>query len=66
FVFHNSGTFITQLINALLDFSADTLNKKGDIYNTFIEILDKLLLSLLNNLITNDLEPEFGATCLES
>ncbi|RLN13874.1 hypothetical protein BBJ28_00014837 [Nothophytophthora sp. Chile5] len=64
FVFHNSGTFITQLINSLLDFSVDELNKKGDIYTVFIDTLDKLLLSLLNNLIDSDLEPLFGATCL--
>ncbi|EGZ20148.1 hypothetical protein PHYSODRAFT_245895 [Phytophthora sojae] len=36
------------------------------LYNVFIEVLDKLLLSLLNNLITNDLAPQFGATCPES
>ncbi|ETI52163.1 hypothetical protein F441_04642, partial [Phytophthora nicotianae CJ01A1] len=66
FVFHQTGTFITQIINNLLDFSAAELNKKGDYYTVFIDVLDKLLLSLLNNLITNDLEPQFGATCLES
>ncbi|KAG7400430.1 hypothetical protein PHYBOEH_005805 [Phytophthora boehmeriae] len=66
FVFHESSTFITQLINALLDFSAEQLNKKGTYYTVFIDVLQKLLLSLLNNLITDDLTPQFGATCLES
>ncbi|KAF4324160.1 hypothetical protein BBO99_00001793 [Phytophthora kernoviae] len=66
FVFHQTSTFITQIINKLLDFSAEELNKKGTYYTVFIDVLDKLLLSLLNNLITSDLEPQFGATCLES
>ncbi|RLN45287.1 hypothetical protein BBJ28_00010011 [Nothophytophthora sp. Chile5] len=64
FAFHDSSTLIKDLINALLDFSVKTLNKKGEIYDTFIAVVDKLILSLLNNLITSDLEPLFGATCL--
>ncbi|POM79634.1 Serine/threonine protein Kinase, partial [Phytophthora palmivora] len=66
FVFHQTGTFITQIINNLLDFSADELNKKGDYYTIFIDVLDKLLLPLLKVIIRHALTPQFGATCLES
>ncbi|ETO80905.1 hypothetical protein F444_04685 [Phytophthora nicotianae P1976] len=64
FVFHNSGQFVTQIINGLLDFSAKKLNKKGDYYRVFLDVSQKLMLSLLNKIIDTQLEPAFGATCL--
>jgi hypothetical protein len=64
FTFQKTSVLINQLINSLLDFSADELNKKGDIYNSFIKVLDTIFKSILNNLIDSDLEPLFGATCL--
>ncbi|RLN52204.1 hypothetical protein BBJ29_000792 [Phytophthora kernoviae] len=64
FVFHNSNGFTRHFINGLLDFSVDALNKKGKIYDVFIEVAQKLTLSLANKLIDSQFEPLFGATCL--
>ncbi|KAG7390419.1 hypothetical protein PHYPSEUDO_007942 [Phytophthora pseudosyringae] len=64
FAFHNSSKFTAQIINGLLDFSAKELNKKGDYYRVFLDVAQKLLLSLLNKVIDTQLEPAFGATCL--
>ncbi|GMF09558.1 unnamed protein product [Phytophthora lilii] len=66
FAFHNSGKFVTQIINGLLDFSAKELNKKGDYYRVFLDVSQKLLLSLLNKVIDTQLEPQFSATCLSA
>ncbi|KAG6615678.1 Dual specificity protein phosphatase CDC14B [Phytophthora cinnamomi] len=64
FVVHNTGTFTEQIINGLLDFTAEELNKKAHYYQTFLDISQKMLLSLLNKIIDTQLEPQFGATCL--
>ncbi|KAE9011621.1 hypothetical protein PF011_g9299 [Phytophthora fragariae] len=64
FVVHNTGTFTAQIINGLLDFTAKELNKKSHYYQTFLDIAQKLLLSLLNKIIDTQLEPQFGNTCL--
>ncbi|OWZ01262.1 hypothetical protein PHMEG_00027391 [Phytophthora megakarya] len=64
FVFHNSSKFVTQIINGLLEFSVEKLNKKKDYYRVFLDVSHKLLLSLLNKVINTQLEPTFGATCL--
>lgn len=64
FKFRNTSTLINLLINALLDFSADVLNEKGTIYTTFIGIFDKVFKAVLNNIISLNLQPLFGATCL--
>ncbi|EEY67318.1 uncharacterized protein PITG_04321 [Phytophthora infestans T30-4] len=62
--FADTGAFISNIINGLLDFSAEKLNKKKVAYNTFTKVLDKLVRSLLNSLIDQLLVPLFGATCL--
>ncbi|ETI52133.1 hypothetical protein F441_04643 [Phytophthora nicotianae CJ01A1] len=62
--FDDTGAFISNVINGLLDFTAEKLNKKKAAYNTFTKVLDKLVRSLLNNLIDQLLVPLFGATCL--
>ncbi|KAL4130164.1 hypothetical protein PRIC2_006170 [Phytophthora ramorum] len=64
FAFHDSGKFTTQIINGLLDFSAQELNKKAAYYEVFLDVSQKLLLSLMNKIIDSQLEPLFGATCL--
>lgn len=64
FTFQKTSALINQLINALLDFSAKELNKKGDIYNTFIAVVDKIFKSILNNVLTDSFGALFGATCL--
>lgn len=65
FSFNKSSTLINSLAASLLNISKDAINKKGDVYETVIKVLDTLLKSLLNNVITSDLEPKFGATCYE-
>ncbi|GMF09556.1 unnamed protein product [Phytophthora lilii] len=62
--FDDTSAFISNIINGLLDFSAEKLNKKKTSYKTFIKVLDKLVRSLLNNIIDQLLVPLFGATCL--
>ncbi|KAG6615442.1 Dual specificity protein phosphatase CDC14B [Phytophthora cinnamomi] len=62
--FDDTSAFISNIINGLLDFSAEKLNKKKTAYKTFIKVLNKLVRSLLNNLIDQLLVPLFGATCL--
>lgn len=62
--FDDTGAFISNVINGLLDFSAEKLNKKKTAYKTFIKVLNKLVRSLLNNLIDQLLVPLFGSTCL--
>ncbi|KAG7390417.1 hypothetical protein PHYPSEUDO_007940 [Phytophthora pseudosyringae] len=62
--FDDTGAFISNVINGLLDFSAEKLNKKKAAYNTFTKVLDKLVRSVLNNLLEQLLVPLFGATCL--
>ncbi|KAG1688706.1 hypothetical protein DVH05_003143 [Phytophthora capsici] len=62
--FDDTGAFISNVINGLLDFTAEKLNKKKGAYNTFTKVLDKLVRSLLNNIIDQLLVPLFGATCL--
>ncbi|KAL4130166.1 hypothetical protein PRIC2_006172 [Phytophthora ramorum] len=62
--FDDTSAFISNIINGLLDFSAEKLNNKKTAYKTFIKVLDKLVRSLLNNLIDDLLKPLFGATCL--
>jgi hypothetical protein len=62
--FDDTSAFISNILNGLLDFSAEKLNKKKTAYKTFMKVLNKLLRSLLNNVIDQELEPRFGATCL--
>ncbi|GMF09557.1 unnamed protein product [Phytophthora lilii] len=38
FVFHQTGMFVKQTINSLLDFSADQLNEKGILYDAFVNV----------------------------
>ncbi|GMF30142.1 unnamed protein product [Phytophthora fragariaefolia] len=64
FVVYNTNKFTEQIINSLIDYTATELNKKADYYRTFLDISQKLLLSLLNKIIDKQLEPQFGATCL--
>ncbi|KAL3659700.1 hypothetical protein V7S43_015374 [Phytophthora oleae] len=63
FTVREAGDFISQLLNALLNYSADELNKKGDYYLVFMTIFKQFMKSLLNVLID---ALSFGATCLSS
>jgi hypothetical protein len=62
--FEGQSVLITQLTSALLDFTADEINKKGAAYTVVIEVVDKVAVAVLNQLIEDKLEPDFGATCL--
>ncbi|KAK1930184.1 hypothetical protein P3T76_014417 [Phytophthora citrophthora] len=63
FTIREAGDFISQLFNALLDYSADGLNEKGDYYWVFMKIFNQILKSLLNVLID---ALDFGGTCMSS
>ncbi|KAG6620879.1 Serine/threonine protein kinase [Phytophthora cinnamomi] len=64
FAFKDESVLISQLTSALLDFSADEINKKGTTYKIVIEVVDKVAAAVLNKVIKDKLKPEFGATCL--
>ncbi|KAG6944308.1 hypothetical protein JG687_00017940, partial [Phytophthora cactorum] len=46
--------------------SAEEINKKGDIYDTFTSNINDQLLSVANDYIDSKLKPSFGATCVEA
>ncbi|ETI52295.1 hypothetical protein F443_04536, partial [Phytophthora nicotianae P1569] len=58
------SVLITQLTSALLDFTANEINKKGTTYKIVIEVVNKLAVAILNKVIEDQLEPKFEATCL--
>jgi hypothetical protein len=64
--FSTSGPLITKLGKQLLNFSVEEVNKKGSVYNAVIEILQKLFKSVLNNVISSSLAPQFGNTCYDA
>ncbi|KAG7385464.1 hypothetical protein PHYPSEUDO_001500 [Phytophthora pseudosyringae] len=64
FAFEGQSVLTTQLTSALLDFTADEINKKGASYNIVVQVVDKVAVAILNKVIEDKLEPEFGATCL--
>ncbi|KAG6615696.1 Serine/threonine protein Kinase [Phytophthora cinnamomi] len=64
FSFHGSGPIISALTNALVDFSADEVNKKGDAYDMFTSKINDQLLSVANKYIGSKLMLHFGATCV--
>lgn len=66
FTIGESSSLINKLLNALLDYSAEKLNKKKHAYELFIKVFNKVLKSILNSIIDSELEPLFGATCLSA
>ncbi|KAG7387663.1 hypothetical protein PHYBOEH_008165 [Phytophthora boehmeriae] len=66
FRFKSSGPIISALTDALADFSADEINKKGGAYDTFTSKISDQLLSVANDYIESNLQPKFGATCTEA
>ncbi|ETN13033.1 hypothetical protein PPTG_09009 [Phytophthora nicotianae INRA-310] len=65
FSFHGSGSIISAITEVVADFSADEINRKGDIYDTFTSNINDQLLSVANGYIDSKLKPSFGATCVE-
>ncbi|TMW64041.1 hypothetical protein Poli38472_014158 [Pythium oligandrum] len=66
FHFHSSGPLITEIGKKLLGFSADELNKKGDVYNIAIKLIASLGKSLANNLVQSELASQFGNGCYDA
>ncbi|KAG7378018.1 hypothetical protein PHYPSEUDO_010676 [Phytophthora pseudosyringae] len=66
FSFHSSGPVISAITDAVADFSAGEINKKGDTYDTFISNVNDQLLSVANDYIDSKLKPSFGATCIQA
>ncbi|KAI9992401.1 hypothetical protein PInf_017803 [Phytophthora infestans] len=63
--FHGSGPVISAITDVVADFSADKINIKGDIYDTFTSNINDQLKSVANDYIASKLKPRFGATCVE-
>jgi hypothetical protein len=61
-----SGPLINAILDQLVNFSVDIVNKKGEIYNTVIDVVQKLFTSILNNLFATSLAPQFGNTCYDA
>ncbi|GAB9474849.1 hypothetical protein Gpo141_00011965 [Globisporangium polare] len=61
-----SGSLINAILDALVNFSVGEVNKKGDIYNTVIDVVQKLATSVINNLFSTSLAPQFGNTCYDA
>ncbi|GMF15138.1 unnamed protein product [Phytophthora lilii] len=66
FSFNSSGAIISAITDALADFSAAEINKKGDAYDTFTSNINDQLLSVANNYIDSKLKPSFGASCVSA
>ncbi|KAI9906673.1 hypothetical protein PsorP6_003487 [Peronosclerospora sorghi] len=60
----NSSSFVTRIINHMIDSNARELNRKGDYYHDFVVASQNLLLSMMNEVIDSTLEPLFRATCM--
>ncbi|KAL3659648.1 hypothetical protein V7S43_015322 [Phytophthora oleae] len=55
---------VRSLLRLMPDFSAEEINKKGTIYDTYLASLNSQAPTLLNYLINFMVKPWFGATCL--
>lgn len=64
--FSTSGALITELGKQLLSFSTTEVNKKGDVYKTVVNVLQKLFKSVLNNVVASSLAPSFGNSCYDA
>lgn len=61
-----TGSLVNAILDQLVNFSVAEVNKKGDIYNTVIDVVQKLFLSIVNNLLGTSLAPQFGSTCYDA
>lgn len=58
-----ASPLLKALGERILSFTTDELNKKGSLYNDAISILNSLGKTLINNLLGEELAPQFGNTC---
>ncbi|TMW64044.1 hypothetical protein Poli38472_014161 [Pythium oligandrum] len=65
FHFDKSGSLLTALGEKLLNFTEKELNKKGPVAKIAVEVTEKLVKSLVNNLVKALLAPQFGAGCYD-
>ncbi|DAZ92744.1 TPA: hypothetical protein N0F65_003481 [Lagenidium giganteum] len=63
FHFHSSGAFVTEMGQKLFSFTKNEINKKAGFYNFIVNNFHKHVTTLANQLITERLAPQFGATC---
>lgn len=66
FSFESTSTLIKTISATLLTYTKDVINKKGDAYKVVIALAQTLVKSLLNAVITDDLDSLFGSTCYDS
>lgn len=64
--FSTSGALISELGRQLLNFSTSEVNKKGDVYKTVADVLQKLFKSVINNAVASSLAPSFGNSCYDA
>ncbi|KAF4029098.1 hypothetical protein GN244_ATG19146 [Phytophthora infestans] len=62
--FDSSSFVFRTLLRLVPDYSADKINKKGTIYETYVATMNRHAPTLLNYVIDATLEPWFGGTCL--
>ncbi|KAF1320977.1 hypothetical protein FI667_g12154, partial [Globisporangium splendens] len=65
-IFTNSSTFLNAIVNALVDFTVSNVNKKGDAYTTVVDVLQKVIKSLVNKVLSTSLAAQFGMTCYDA
>jgi hypothetical protein len=65
-IFTNSSAFLNAIVNALADFTVASVNKKGDAYTTVIDVLQKVIKSLVNKVLSTSLAVQFGKTCYDA
>ncbi|ETI52066.1 hypothetical protein L914_04539 [Phytophthora nicotianae] len=62
--FDSSSFVFRNLLRLVPDYSAEDINKKGSMYETYVTTMNRHAPTVLNYLIDATLEPLFGATCL--
>lgn len=60
----SSSSLFSSFAGLLSDYSADEINKKGDVYDNVVSEVNDEIPGLLNDLIDSKLKTQFGATCL--
>jgi|UniRef100_K3WP02 hypothetical protein len=64
-VFTNKGGIFNSILDALIDFTVDKVNKMGSAYKTVIDVTQKVIKSVLNKVLSTELAKQFGNSCYE-
>lgn len=66
FHFHSSSALAKELAEKVFGFTKEELNKKGDVYNIVMGLMDKLIRTLANKVIAENFASRFGQTCYDA